>query len=157
MGVASFWAGVRMPTRGTFPGCCAIAGIETDPAAAAPPRSVMKSRRLMCFPQDEDHTACDANIACFARWRPGAGLLMAHRVESLRCEGSDAIGAKRTCRERRERVDLTKMTPMYGPAVRCKRVSSIWRTCGLASMYPASDWSVLCSEPSWISARVRSY
>ena len=33
-----------------------------------------------------------------------------HRVESLRCEGSDAIGAKRTCRERRERVDLTKMT-----------------------------------------------
>jgi hypothetical protein len=81
----------------------------------------------------------------------------AHRVDSLRCEGSDAIGAKRTCRERRERVDLTKMTPMYGPAVRCKRVSSIWRTCDLASMYPASDWSVLCSEPSWISARVRSY
>jgi hypothetical protein len=35
---------------------------------------------------------------------------MAHRVESLRCEGSDAIGAKRTCRERRERVDLTKGT-----------------------------------------------
>src|SRR5258708_17885326 len=27
---------------------------------------------------------------------------------------------------------------------------------GLASMYPASDWSVLCSGPSWISARVRS-
>jgi hypothetical protein len=26
----------------------------------------------------------------------------------------------------------------------------------LASMYPASDWSVLCSGPSWISARVRS-
>jgi hypothetical protein len=36
---------------------------------------------------------------------------MAHRVDSLRCEGSDAIGAKRTCRERRERVDPTKMTP----------------------------------------------
>jgi hypothetical protein len=33
-----------------------------------------------------------------------------HRVDSLRCEGSDAIGAKRTCRERRERVDPTKMT-----------------------------------------------
>jgi hypothetical protein len=29
-------------------------------------------------------------------------------------KGSDAIGAKRTCRERRERVDLTKMT-------RCRR------------------------------------
>src|SRR5580693_5963216 len=33
-----------------------------------------------------------------------------HRVESLRCEGSDAIGAKRTCRERRERVGLMKTT-----------------------------------------------
>jgi hypothetical protein len=29
--------------------------------------------------------------------------------------------------------------------------------CGLASMYPASDWSGLCSGPSWISARVRSH
>src|SRR5713226_162811 len=26
---------------------------------------------------------------------------------------------------------------------------------GLASMYPASDWSALCSGPPWISARVR--
>ena len=26
--------------------------------------------------------------------------------------------------------------------------------CGLASMYPASAWSVLCSGPSWISARI---
>ena len=29
--------------------------------------------------------------------------------------------------------------------------------CGLASMYPASDWSALCSGPSWISARLRSH
>ena len=50
-----------------------------------------------------------------------------------------------------------KMTPMYGPAVRCKRISSIWGHCGLASMYPASDWSALCSGPSWISARLRSH
>ncbi len=28
---------------------------------------------------------------------------------------------------------------------------------GLASMYPASDWSSSCSEPSWISARMRSH
>jgi hypothetical protein len=28
--------------------------------------------------------------------------------------------------------------------------------CGLASMYPASDWS-FCSGPPWISARVRSH
>src|SRR5713226_5552370 len=47
--------------------------------------------------------------------------------------------------------------PMYGPAVRRKRFLSIWRMCGLASMYPASDWSALCSRPPWISARVRSH
>ncbi len=29
--------------------------------------------------------------------------------------------------------------------------------CGLASMYPAFDWSLLCSGPSWVSARVRSH
>src|SRR5262249_244063 len=28
--------------------------------------------------------------------------------------------------------------------------------CGLASMYPAFDWST-CSRPSWILARVRSH
>ena len=46
--------------------------------------------------------------------------------------------------------------PMYGPAVRRKRFSSICWLCGLASMYPASRWSVFCSGPPWISARVRS-
>jgi len=35
---------------------------------------------------------------------------MAHRVELLLCEGSYANGAKRTCQERRKRVDLTTMT-----------------------------------------------
>src|ERR1035437_5079896 len=28
---------------------------------------------------------------------------------------------------------------------------------GFASMYPASDWSVLCSGPSWISARLPNH
>ena len=49
-----------------------------------------------------------------------------------------------------------RTTPMYGPAVRRKRFSSICRLFGLASMYPASDWSV-CSGPPWISARMRSH
>src|SRR5262249_44232518 len=53
-----------------------------------------------------------------------------------------AFGAKRTNRECRERADPTKMTQMYGPAVGCKRTSSSWGICGLASMYPAFDWSV---------------
>jgi len=44
---------------------------------------------------------------------------------------------------------------MYGPAVRCKRFRRAVG-CGLASMYPAFDWSI-CSGPSWISARMRSH
>jgi hypothetical protein len=45
--------------------------------------------------------------------------------------------------------------PMYGPAVRSKRfVDQV--VSGLASMYPAFDWSIF-SGPSWISARVRSH
>jgi len=32
--------------------------------------------------------------------------VLAHRVDSLRCRISEAIGAKRTCSGRRERVDL---------------------------------------------------
>ena len=41
------------------------------------------------------------------------------------------LEAQRTCRERRERTDVTRLTRMYGPAVRCKRTSSSWRICGL--------------------------
>jgi hypothetical protein len=82
---------------------------------------------------------------------------LAPRVTSLRCQSSDAIGGKAdTPRSQApHRSDATD--PMYGPAVRCKRISSSWRMCGLASMYPAFDWSLLCSGPSWISARVRSH
>jgi hypothetical protein len=60
--------------------------------------------------------ACDptgtgtSRLIPFLRSRKWQCRLLAHRVDLLRCEGSDAIGAKRTCRERRERVDLTKMT-----------------------------------------------
>jgi len=45
------------------------------------------------------------------------------------------------------------MTQLYGPAVRCKRFPRSGG-CGLALLYPASDWSA-CSGPSWISARIR--
>jgi len=51
---------------------------------------------------------------------------------------------------------LRVLTHMYGPAVRCKRFVEL-AVSGLASMYPAFDWSVLSSGPSWISARVRSH
>src|ERR1700730_16590614 len=45
---------------------------------------------------------------------------------------------------------------MYGPAVRRKRFSSICRLCGLASMYPASDWSVVLRATMDISAHAFS-
>jgi len=50
-------------------------------------------------------------------------------------------------------------------AARCPLLGEQRKTCanfaelavsGPASMYPAFDWSVWCSGPSWISARVRS-
>src|SRR6516162_1702415 len=82
----------------------------------------------------------------FSPLAPSGGLLKA-LTRSL-------SEAQRTCREIVGRVDPTLLTPMYGPAVRCKRFRRSWR-CGLASMYPASDWSI-CSRPSWISARMRS-
>src|ERR1700730_15062790 len=43
---------------------------------------------------------------------PRNARFCAHRVDSLRGEDSDAIGAKGTCRERRKRVDLTNMTQL---------------------------------------------
>jgi hypothetical protein len=46
--------------------------------------------------------------------------------------------------------------PMYGPAVRRKRIRSIWRVYGLASMYPAFDWSVELRAIMDISARAFS-
>ena len=54
--------------------------------------------------------------------------LLGHTASiSLLCEGSDAIGAKRTCRERRVRLDPTKMTP------------SRPRVCG-ATGRPVAEW-----------------
>jgi hypothetical protein len=46
--VASVTAGVRMPTRGTFVGCCARAA---SGHAAAPPMRVMSSRRFTRSPR----------------------------------------------------------------------------------------------------------
>ena len=42
---------------------------------------------------------------------------------------------------------MTRLTRMYGPAVRRKRFRRSGVS-GLASMYPVSDWS-MCSGPSW--------
>jgi hypothetical protein len=63
------------------------------------------------------------------------------------------LGLKRLCQGRKLRSYLDPYV-WSGPA-RCKRFRQLGR-CGLASMYPASDWSVLCSGPSWISARIRA-
>ena len=44
----------------------------------------------------------------------------------------------------RPTTKMTRLTQMYGPAVRCKRFRRSGG-CGLASMYPVSDWSL-----SWL-------
>jgi hypothetical protein len=44
--------------------------------------------------------------------------------------------------------------PMYGPAVRCKGISSIWQMRSCINV--SGLWLEHCSRPSWISARVRS-
>jgi len=54
--------------------------------------------------------------------------------------GTIAIGDKLPVNGEGER--RPNLTQMYGPAVRRKRISSTWRLCGLASMYPASDGAV---------------
>jgi len=78
---------------------------------------------------------------------------------TVRCDASirSLVQAYRTWMDVPPRSTRSRLTQMYGPAVRCKKTSSGWRMCGLASMYPAFDWSLLRSGPSWISARVRSH
>jgi hypothetical protein len=51
---------------------------------------------------------------------------------------------------------FTARDPMYGPAARCKKILPIWRMYGLASMYPASDWSALLRAIMDISAHAIS-
>jgi hypothetical protein len=55
-------------------------------------------------------------------------LLMALCVNSLRCRNSTLLEAKRTFGEAVGCAGPTLMTRMYGPAVRCKKTSSGWRT-----------------------------
>src|ERR1700736_693001 len=75
----------------------------------------------------------------------------------LRRVGADAMwslsGAERTWFGHRVSVAIDPEC-MVRPRVarRFRRIGGG----GLASMYPASDWSMWCSGPSWISARVRS-
>jgi hypothetical protein len=72
------------------------------------------------------------------------------RVRRLDCRGEGLLARGST------KANRPSLTRMYGPAARCKRFLRSGRY-GLASMYPASAWSVLCSGPSWISARMRSH
>ena len=51
--------------------------------------------------------------------------LSAHSDISLQSSASVALGAKRTSTGEQDRLAQSRMTPMYGPAVRCKRFSSI--------------------------------
>src|SRR5262249_38831616 len=96
---------------------------------------------------------------------PHHGLLPRIAVSVRRNHGSPTVST-RVLQHNQGKADMARPPPpyrpvandpIYGPAVRCKKISPSWWMCGLASMYPAFDWSLLCSGPSWISARVRSH
>ena len=53
-------------------------------------------------------------------------------------------------------VKTTRMTLLYGPAVRCKPNVQKWRGLGLRIL-SGPCMERLCSWPSWISARTRSH
>jgi hypothetical protein len=100
-----------------------------------------RATRAHCALRQSDHEGSLIKIVIFATEPRKAAAI------DLRCGTRDAIG------------------PMYGLAVR----RNVWSgralqvdfaelaVSGLASMYPACDWSVFCSGPSWISARLRSH
>jgi hypothetical protein len=54
--------------------------------------------------------------------------------------GTDDVRCAGKTGSRRRHVETTRLTPMYGPAVRCKRFVDLVVS-GLASMYPVSSWS----------------
>jgi hypothetical protein len=73
----------------------------------------------------------------------------AQSVELLRCEGSDAIGAKRTCGEPRKRVDLKLLGgaatwPLAAHAQQLDRVRRIGVLMGLlrATLYDSGSKTV---------------
>jgi hypothetical protein len=67
---------------------------------------------------------------------------------------SPESAAKRTSRAA---CDFSQIDPNVWPGRASQEVFVELAVNGLASMYPASNWSSSCSGPSWISARVRSH
>jgi len=67
--------------------------------------------------------------------------LLAHRDAGQGQVPMVAFGGKRALRADLRTARPPLLTLMYGPAVRCKRFGRSGGY-GLASMYPASDWSV---------------
>ena len=91
-----------------------------------------------------------------ARWRGGT---IPHSVRSgaapaLHRPGSTRLEAMRTCRSFRR---IVESDPNVWSGRALQEVFRRSGRYGLASMYPASTWSALCSGPSWISARMRSH
>jgi hypothetical protein len=62
-------------------------------------------------------------------------------------------GSPKHCRRTVPVASLSQFDPNVWSGRASQEVLSVWRLCGLASMYSASRWSVTCSGPPWISAR----
>ena len=76
-------------------------------------------------------------------------------VGLLRCEGSDAIGAKRTCRERRKRVDLMKMTLSRHARFKISAVQIDHCTPYRWSQFPVLMVPELKADMAWSQASMR--
>jgi len=55
------------------------------------------------------------------------------------------------------RLDLVANDPNVWSGRASQEIFEELAVSGLASMYPAFDWSLLCSRPSWVAARIRSH
>jgi hypothetical protein len=150
----------------------------TRSSVARPPEIAVIMRLLFYCERMATSADLPQGASCWRRIRPARGTFPAilpraslwYTWPSLNPTMS-AIGTKQTCRREfahvrfRSEADMhgheastaqAADDPMYGRPWVARRPSE-WRMCGLASMYPAFAWSLLCPGPSWISARLRSH
>jgi hypothetical protein len=74
---------------------------------------------------------------------------------SRHCDVEMSASGRRTAEVRTKVAfgNIDASDPMYGPAVRSKKIFDDLAVSGLASMYPTSDWSVVLRANMDISAR----
>jgi hypothetical protein len=148
---------VEVPNQLTWPGLAQT--IETKSRRHLPPTPLALVRRPIASPLKH------MPLKALAR---GSGMPVPARASEAICVSPTSISIAATATKRPPSLvrfqanrtlsrhrRMTECDPNVWSGRAVQENSSSWRMCGLASMYPAFDWSVLCSGPSWISARLR--